>query len=100
MTGIEVDAKGRVALPKDVLRHLGVGLGGKLAVTLLSDGAVVLRADRVTRPISDAFSMFKRPGGHSLSIEDMRGATSSGWARDGDRLLPAEGGEKVPRRGG
>ncbi len=100
MTTIEIDTKGRVALPEEVLRHLGVGAGGKLAVNLRSDGAVVLRAVRGTRPISEAFGMFNRPGGHSLSIEDMGGAASSGWAGEDDSLLPAEGGEKVPRRGG
>lgn len=108
MTWIEIDTKGRVALPQEVLRHLGVGPGGKLTVNFVSDSAVVLRAVRETRPISDAFCMFKPPGGHALGIEGLGEAASSGWAGEGDRLLPAEGGEKacpgldpgVPGRGG
>lgn len=58
MNGIKIDTKGRVALPQEVLRHLAVGPGGKLDVTLLSGGAVVLRAVRGTRPISEAFGLF------------------------------------------
>lgn len=58
MSAITIDTKGRVALPQEVLRHLGVGPGGKLAVNLRSDGAVALRAVRGTRPTSDAFGMF------------------------------------------
>ncbi len=108
MSAIKIDTKGRVELPQEVLRHLGVGPGGKLAVDLRSDGAVVLRPVRGTRPISDAFRMFNRSGDHSLSVDELGEAASSGWAGGGAPLLPAEGGEKdclgldpgVPRRGG
>ena len=100
MTIFAIGPEGRVALPQEVLRHLGVGPGGELAVTLLSGGAVVLRAARGARPIGDAFGMFKHSGDRSLSIEDLGGAASSGWAGTDAPLLPAGGGEKVPRRGG
>jgi bifunctional DNA-binding transcriptional regulator/antitoxin component of YhaV-PrlF toxin-antitoxin module len=108
MTEMEIGRDGQVALPQEVLRHLGVGPDGKLVVDLRPDGAVVLRAVRGTRPISDAFRMFKRPVGYSLTVEELGDAASSGWAGGGAPLLPAAGEEKacpgldpgVPRRGG
>ncbi len=66
-----VTAKGQVTFRKDLLRHLGVGPGDKIAVVKLPDGRVEIRAAREPGRISDAFKILQGNAGSSLSIEAM-----------------------------
>jgi AbrB family looped-hinge helix DNA binding protein len=69
MSTLTVTAKGQVTLRKDVLKHLGVQPGGKIAIDKLPDGRIELKAARPTGKISDAFGFLKRKDRPSLSIE-------------------------------
>lgn len=82
MTVLTVTAKGQVTLKRDVLQHLGVMPGDKIAVDLLPDGKASLSA-APTRSgrISDLFGMLKRPGEKPLSLEDIKRITEEGWAK-------------------
>ncbi|SHK36511.1 transcriptional regulator, AbrB family [Bradyrhizobium lablabi] len=80
MITLTVTAKGQVTLRKDILRHLGVQPGEKIAVDKLPDGRVEVKAARPTGNISDAFNFLKRKGGPSLSIEEMNKIAARGWA--------------------
>lgn len=71
MTTLTITAKGQVTLRKDLLRHLGIHPGEKIAVEKLPDGRIELRAARPTGRISDVFDFLKRENGPSLSIEEM-----------------------------
>jgi hypothetical protein len=53
MAILTVTSKGQVTLRKDLLRHLGVGLGEKKAVDKLPDGRIEIRAARPRGKISD-----------------------------------------------
>ena len=80
MSNLTVTTKGRVTLRKDVLKHLGVQPGDKIAVEKLPDGRIELKAERASGKISDVFNFLKRENGPSLSIEEINEAARKGWA--------------------
>jgi len=80
MSTLTVTAKGQVTLRKDLLRHLGVQPGEKIAVDKLPDGRIEVRAARPTGKISDVFDFLKCEDGPSLSIKEMNEIAARGWA--------------------
>jgi AbrB family looped-hinge helix DNA binding protein len=80
MSTLTVTAKGQVTLRKDLLKHLGVRPGEKIAVEKLPDGRIEVRAVRPTGNIADVFNFLKRDDGPSLSIEEMKEVAARGWA--------------------
>jgi len=80
MSTLTVTAKGQVTLRKDILKHLGVQPGQKVAVDKLPGGRIEVKAARPTGKISDAFGFLKRKGGPSLSIEEINKIAARGWA--------------------
>jgi len=80
MSMLTVTAKGQVTLRKDLLKHLGVQPGERIAVDKLPDGRIEVRAARPTGRISDAFNLLKRRNGPSLTIEEMNEIANRGWA--------------------
>lgn len=80
MSTLTVTAKGQVTLRKDILMHLGVQPGEKIAVEKLPDGRIEVKAVRPAGKISDAFGYLKRKNGPSLSMEEMNKIAARGWA--------------------
>lgn len=81
MSKLTVTAKGKIALPKDVLEHLGVQPGKTITVNKLPDGKIELKATRPTGDISDFFDFLKtNRNGRPLSIEKMNAIIARGWA--------------------
>ena len=80
MSTLTVTAKGQVTLRKDLLEHLGVHPGEKIAVEKLPDGRIEVRAARPTGKISDAFNFLKKENGPLLSVEEMSEIAARGWA--------------------
>lgn len=80
MTTLTVTAKGQVTLRKDVLEHLGVRPGDKIAVEKLPSGRIEVRANKPAGKISDIFGMLKRKNGPRLSIEEMNEVIADAWA--------------------
>jgi bifunctional DNA-binding transcriptional regulator/antitoxin component of YhaV-PrlF toxin-antitoxin module len=80
MSTLTVTAKGQVTFRKDLLHHLGVRPGEKLAVHKLPDGRIEVKAARSKGQISDAFDLLKREGGPTLSIEEINEIAARGWA--------------------
>ena len=62
MPVLTVTGKGQVTLRKELLQHLGVQPGDKIAVEILPEGRIEVRAARRTGHISDIFGVLKRPG--------------------------------------
>jgi AbrB family looped-hinge helix DNA binding protein len=81
MSTLTVTAKGQVTLRKDLLEHLGVQPGEKIAVDKLPDGRIEVKAARPAGKISDVFNYLKRKRGPSLSIEEINRIAARGWAR-------------------
>jgi AbrB family looped-hinge helix DNA binding protein len=80
MTTLTVTAKGQVTLRKDVLEHLGVHPGEKIAVNKLPNGRIEVKAAGRTGSITDTFGILKRKGRPALSIEEMNKIAARGWA--------------------
>jgi len=80
MNTLTVTAKGQVTLRKELLKHLGVQPGEKIAVDKHPDGRIEMKAARPTGKISDVFNLFKRRHGPSLSIEELNKVARRGWA--------------------
>jgi bifunctional DNA-binding transcriptional regulator/antitoxin component of YhaV-PrlF toxin-antitoxin module len=80
MSKLTVTAKGQVTLRKDLLEHLGVSPGERIAVDKLPDGRVELKAVRPAGKISDVFNLLKRDKGPSLSIDEINRIAARGWA--------------------
>ncbi len=80
MKPLTVAANGQITLRKDVLKHLRVRPGDKIAVIKLPGGQIEMKAIRRTGEISDAFGFLKRKGGPSRSIEATNKIAARGWA--------------------
>jgi AbrB family looped-hinge helix DNA binding protein len=80
MTTLTVTSKGQVTLRKDLLRHLGVEPGEKIAVDKLPDGRVEIRAARPRGKISDVFNLLKKKNRRTLSIDEITEISQQGWA--------------------
>ena len=80
MTTLTVTTKGQVTLRKDVLEHLGVRPGEKIAVEKLPSGRIEVKAAHKPGKISDAFGILKPKKERTVSIEDMNRIAARGWA--------------------
>ena len=76
---LTVTAKGQITLRKEVLRHLGVQPGDKLAVDLLANGRMQLKPKRGTSPAT-IFGLLATAESPRLSIEEINEAAASGWS--------------------
>ena len=76
---LTVTANGQITLRKKVREHLGARQGDKVAVDLLPDGQVLLRA-KPRKPISSVFGMLAEPGTRRHSVEELNEAAAAGWA--------------------
>jgi bifunctional DNA-binding transcriptional regulator/antitoxin component of YhaV-PrlF toxin-antitoxin module len=77
---LKVTAKGQITLRKEVLRHLGVRPGDKLAVDLLPEGRAGLHAAKPTGSLDNFIGCLQRPGTKPLSIEEISAIAAEGWA--------------------
>jgi len=83
MQRLTVNAKGRVTLGEDILTHLGVQPGEKIAMAKLPDGRIELRATRDDRSISNVFGLLKTDDGPTLSIDEINEVIAKAWAAAG-----------------
>ncbi|MEI7611194.1 MAG: AbrB/MazE/SpoVT family DNA-binding domain-containing protein [Rhodospirillaceae bacterium] len=77
-TMLTVTSKGQVTLRKEVLEHLGIGPGDRLAVEMLPDGRVEVRASKGN--IDGFFGSLSQPGTATLTISEMNQIAADGWA--------------------
>jgi AbrB family looped-hinge helix DNA binding protein len=80
MTKLTISANGQITLPADVLGHLGLQSGEKVAVRKLPNGRVEIRAAHRMGAIGDIFGILKRHGRRSFSIERIDKIAARGWA--------------------
>jgi bifunctional DNA-binding transcriptional regulator/antitoxin component of YhaV-PrlF toxin-antitoxin module len=81
MATLRITAKGQVTLSKELLRHLGVTPGEKVAVDLLPDGRAELRAAKSDGSIRKFIGSLQRSGTNALSINEISEAAAQGWDR-------------------
>jgi AbrB family looped-hinge helix DNA binding protein len=80
MRTLTVGAKGQITLPRNVLKHLGLGPGEKIVMNKLAGGRLELKSVRPAGRISDAFGVLKSKSGPRLSIEEINEFAAEGWA--------------------
>ncbi|MBT1155663.1 AbrB/MazE/SpoVT family DNA-binding domain-containing protein [Aminobacter anthyllidis] len=80
MTILTVTAKGQVTLRKEVLQHLGVKPGDKIAVDVLPDGKASLSAVRPKDALKGFIGSLHQPGERARSLEEINQAIRDGWA--------------------
>jgi len=78
---LTVTAKGQVTLKQDLLKHLGVVPGEKIAADKLPDGRIVVRAATQDGTIADFIGCLAQRGGRKLTIDKMNEITVGGWAK-------------------
>lgn len=79
MPVLTVTAKGQVTFRRDMLEHLGVRPGDKLAVHKLPDGRIEVRAAGAGS-IADLFGALKQEGAEPLSLDALDAIIAEGWA--------------------
>jgi AbrB family looped-hinge helix DNA binding protein len=80
MSRLTVTAKGQITLPKELLNHLGVRPGERVAVNKLPYGRIEIKGARLTGKISDVFNALKGRRRHPLLIEEINELARQGWA--------------------
>ena len=80
MNKLTVTAKGQVTLRREILNHLGVEPGEKIAVEKRPAGRIEIRAARPSGKISDVFNLLKWKNGPTLSIRQINEIARRGWA--------------------
>ena len=63
-----------------MIGSLGVLPGDKIVAEFLPSGRAELRSAKAPGTIEDFFGCLKRPGGRSLTIEQINEAAAEGWA--------------------
>jgi antitoxin PrlF len=80
MAILTITSKGQVTLRKEVLRHLGLRPGDKVAVDLLPEGKAELSKAASAGGLEAFFDSLHRPGERPLSIEEINETIEKGWA--------------------
>lgn len=80
MTTLTVTARGQVTFRKEVLNHLGIKPGGKIALELLPDGRAALHAAQPAGTIDGFLGILAGKGKKVATIEEMNEAARAGWA--------------------
>ena len=80
MTRLTVTAKGQITLKQDLLKHLGVSPGQKIAADKLPDGRVVVRAMAQNGSVGDFVGCLSNGKTRKLSIEEINKVARRGWA--------------------
>ncbi len=83
MTLLTITARGQVTFRKDVLQHLGIRPGEKIALDKLPDGRVALRAARPMGGIDGFLGLLAGKTGKVATLDEINQASAAGWAGQG-----------------
>ena len=85
MTRLSITSKGQVTLRREVLQHLGLRPGDKVAVDLLPDGRAALSAVRPEGSFRDLADVLQgRTNGRKLSLDELDEAIAEAAAASDD----------------
>jgi bifunctional DNA-binding transcriptional regulator/antitoxin component of YhaV-PrlF toxin-antitoxin module len=80
LTTLTVTARGQVTFRKEVLQHLGIHPGERIAVDKLPNGTVALRAARPTGTIDNFIGLLSKKTRKTASLDEIHEAAAAGWA--------------------
>lgn len=79
MATLTVTERGQVTFRKDVLQHLGIRPGEKIALDKLPDGRVTLRAARPAGKIDNFLGLLAGKTRKVASLKEIEEAAAEGW---------------------
>lgn len=79
MPNLTVTAKEQVTFRKNVLQHLGIKPGEKIALALLPDGRGMLKAARPSGSIEGCFGLLGRRTKKIATLKEIDEAAAQGW---------------------
>jgi len=80
MTTMTITARGQVTFRKEILKHLGIKPGDRIALELLPDGRASLKAARPGKSIDSFLGLLAGKTKKVATIEEMNEAIEKGWA--------------------
>jgi len=80
MTVLSMTTRGQVTFRKDVLHHLGIKPGDKIAVDMLPGGQVTLRAAKPAGTIDGFLGVLAGKTEKVATLEEIADAATAGWA--------------------
>jgi bifunctional DNA-binding transcriptional regulator/antitoxin component of YhaV-PrlF toxin-antitoxin module len=80
MATLTITAKGQITLKQELLRHLNVAPGQKVAVEKLPDGRLMVRPATPKGSIAAFSGSLAKKGTPRLTIEQINDAIADGWA--------------------
>lgn len=80
MATLTVTERGQVTFRKDVLRHLGIEPGGKVAVEKLPDGRLSLSAAKTSGSWEDFYGCLAGKTEKVATLQEIKQAIEDGWA--------------------
>ena len=84
MTTLSVTSRGQVTFKKGVLKHLGIGPGGKIRLDLLPYGRALLEADEPEGSWDDLKNFFAgKTNGARFTIEELNEGIAEAGAAAG-----------------
>ena len=75
-----VTAKGQVTLKRELLQHLGIKPGDRIAFDKVADGELRVRAARPTGSITDFLGSLAGKTDRVATIDEINEAIEAGWA--------------------
>jgi len=82
VTLLAVTMKGQITLKRDLLQHLGVKPGERIAFDKMPGGELRIRAARATGTIDTFIGRHAGKIKTPLTIEDMNDIAAAGWAAE------------------
>lgn len=80
MTSLTVTMKGQVTLKRELLQHLGIKPGERIALEKLPGGELRVRAERPAGTISSFIGRHANKMKKSLTVDEINEIAASGWA--------------------
>jgi antitoxin PrlF len=82
MTSLTVTMKGQVTLKRELLQHLGIRPGERIALDKLPGGELRVRAERPAGSISSFIGRHAGKAEKPLTVDEINEIAASGWAGD------------------
>ncbi len=79
MTRLTVTARGQVTFRKDILKHLGIRPGDRIALELLPGGRAELLADPAVGSIGDFVGVLAGKRKKVATLDELDRAAQGGW---------------------
>ena len=80
MHTLTITTRGRVTIPREVLRRLGIKPGGEIELELLPCGTALLRPARPSGRIDKFIGLLAGKTKITATIEEINRAAADGWA--------------------